>query len=232
MRRHWIELLIILAVVAVGLSYLRPAEPPPETGSEALRHYNQGVRLYRQKEYQASIGEYSQALALMPDYLKAYRGRGRAWMASGSPERARADFEQGLARGNGPMDGLVHMGVLDGLQVDRARLDLVEGRYQDCLDAAEYALEGPDVAACARVGLGDLEGARQRLDAHLSDVKLLDVLGTGDVDYSFLFHLARIEERLGHTQAASQAQAGWERKGSPSPHPFEGPCLLCRQAAK
>lgn len=170
MRRNWLELVIVLTVAALAMASLRQElQPPPETDAEALRHYNRGTALAQEAEFGKAIGEFSQALALKPDYLKAYRARGRAWAASGARDRALADYTNGLDRAQGAWDVWIHQDAVGGMYLDRARLHLVEGRFEEALADAEriftpdHMYAAQDVAACAEAGLDRWAEAKERL---------------------------------------------------------------------
>jgi len=228
MRRNGLELFIILAVAALAMAALRQDTPPPEAESEPLHHYLRGVTLARQGDHQKAITEFSAALALKPDYLKAYRGRGRSWLAEGSRERALADYSNGLAHAQGPLDSWVHSSTVEGLHEDRARLYLVWGRFEECLLDADQT-SSYDLMSCARAGVGRWEEAQDYLELQKGYFEHSTAIGFDEVvDWSFLVHLAGVHDKLGHSNEARQALEQWKGHGSPSPHGPEGPCFLCR----
>jgi tetratricopeptide (TPR) repeat protein len=221
MRRNGLELFIIVAVAALAMAALRQDSPPPEAESEPLHHYMRGVALARQAEHRKAIAEFSAALALNPEYLKSYWARGRSWLAEGSRERALADYNSGLAHARGPMDDWIHESTIQRLHADRARLYLVQERYEMALADATEA-DNYDVKGCALAGLGRWEEAEIGLEFQRI------YMGFVDDNWGSLVHLERVYTKLGNTEKALNARIDWEEHGSPSPHGPEGPCFLCR----
>ncbi len=237
MKRHALELFIILAVVAVGAAFLAQHRAEPEDlNAEALYHYTRGVAHARKGEFRQAIGEYSQAIALLPDYLRAYHGRGQAWLASGNRDRAMADYDRGLSRVKGTLDHLMYGKTLNALYLDRARLELVQGDFAAAVEDADAGtgddlLSSLDVAACAEFGRGQPENAEVRLRTAREYYRQITSLrlAEGDEKMGFLLHLAILEKSLGNAHLAKEVRLQWEREGSPSPHGLEGPCVLCHE---
>src|SRR6266436_4312666 len=57
----------------------------------------QGVNKHNKKDYQAAIADYTQAIALDPQYGFAHHSRGRSWAALGEHRPAIADYTQAIA---------------------------------------------------------------------------------------------------------------------------------------
>ena len=62
--------------------------------SDASYHYNLGVQLAEQEDYQCAISEFSQAIKLNNKYIKAYQYRGFIFSKLGYEHRADADFQK------------------------------------------------------------------------------------------------------------------------------------------
>ncbi len=55
-------------------------------------YYNRGVAHSKKGELELAIENYTQAIALKPDYADAYYNRGGAWLRLGDCEKAKSDL--------------------------------------------------------------------------------------------------------------------------------------------
>lgn len=243
MKRHAFELVLILGVVALGMAFFRPPKAPgpnPQQSAqqgpinaEALRHYVQGAKLAESGEFRQAIDAYSRALTVLPNYVLAYLGRGRARLAGGDPDGALADFNQGISRLYA-WKSVVSPQLHNDLYLDRARLELVRGDFTAALQDSQEVLgeyvRSEDVAACALAGLGKPQDALTRLRAARKYADGLDalLLGEESAKMGFLAHLSRLERAQGNKAQADEVRADWEYNEKPSPHGAEGPCHVCR----
>lgn len=61
---------------------------------DGIYHYNLGVEFAEKEEYQNAIAEFSQAIKLNNNYIKAYQYRGFVFSKLGYEYRANADFRK------------------------------------------------------------------------------------------------------------------------------------------
>lgn len=59
----------------------------------ADKYYNRGVTHSEKGEIELAIENYTQAIALKPDYADAYYRRSKAWLRLGETEKAKADMK-------------------------------------------------------------------------------------------------------------------------------------------
>jgi len=59
----------------------------------ANKYYNSGVAHSKNGDYDCAIKDYTQAIALKPDYADAYYRRSRAWLYLGEEEKAKSDMK-------------------------------------------------------------------------------------------------------------------------------------------
>ena len=58
----------------------------------AKTYYNRGLAHAKKGEVELAIKDYTQAIALKPDYAEAYYNRGGAWLRLGEREKAKSDL--------------------------------------------------------------------------------------------------------------------------------------------
>jgi WD40 repeat protein/tetratricopeptide (TPR) repeat protein len=68
-----------------------------EIRRQARQHQEHGRELAKQKSWIQAVAEYTQAIELDPVYAPSYLWRGDAHLRSGNVEKAKADFDQGIA---------------------------------------------------------------------------------------------------------------------------------------
>ncbi|MBZ9854340.1 tetratricopeptide repeat protein [Mesorhizobium sp. CA13] len=76
----------IVACTAIAEDAAEPA------GIRATAYFQRGVTLGDQKQYDRSIVDYSEVIALDPNDASAYLNRGADWFSNGDDDRAIADF--------------------------------------------------------------------------------------------------------------------------------------------
>ena len=91
----------ILPFDNLGSSFRRPLmiDPAPpveveEPTSKTIAHYEAGVILYEQGQWEEAIDELGQAIVRYPDYAEAYYQRGLVYVNTNSIDAARQDFLQ------------------------------------------------------------------------------------------------------------------------------------------
>jgi len=62
----------------------------------AEQFYGHGIKLYKRNEYDASIGDFSRAIELDPEYVDAYYLRGRAYNDQNKGEQAISNFDKAI----------------------------------------------------------------------------------------------------------------------------------------
>src|SRR5688572_6440931 len=68
-----------------------------QTKNIADAHYLRGNAYYRKTEFGRAIADYSEVIALHPDYANAYVLRGAAYEQQGKKQKAVADYSKALA---------------------------------------------------------------------------------------------------------------------------------------
>ncbi|HZL58834.1 MAG TPA: tetratricopeptide repeat protein [Stellaceae bacterium] len=80
-----------------GLYSLGAAQQPPQTPNDAQGYYDRGFDYYKKGLHDQAIGDYTQAIALKPDYAEAYFNRGIAYQSKGLTDQALADYAKAIA---------------------------------------------------------------------------------------------------------------------------------------
>jgi tetratricopeptide (TPR) repeat protein len=145
--------------VVVGLSVcpsLLPADP-------AIEYYNRGVVYQQQGQLDLAIDEYTQAIALNPQFSEAYYNRGNAYYDKGDLDRAIADFDQAIEFDPQDAEAYYNRGLA---YASKGRYDQALSDLSKCIEinaryAGAYYLRG---VAYAEVGeqekaISDMERA-------------------------------------------------------------------------
>ena len=95
-------------------------------------HLRAGLRLYHDKDFDASLAEYNKALAILPGRGEAHFQRGRVHEARGDAEFALADFDRAVVSDPRLVAAYLHRGKirndrgdLDGALADFERADIL-----------------------------------------------------------------------------------------------------------
>jgi tetratricopeptide (TPR) repeat protein len=88
-------LMVVLALVA-GCGQTREPTPTEADRQATIEHYKRGVEYQEGDQLDLAIVEYTQAIALDPQYAKAYGNRGVAYYDKGDLDRAIADLSEYL----------------------------------------------------------------------------------------------------------------------------------------
>ena len=64
--------------------------------SPAIEHYDRGYEYLQQGNFDLAIEEYTEAIALDPQFASAYNNRGFAYASQGDFDRAIADYDQAI----------------------------------------------------------------------------------------------------------------------------------------
>ncbi|MFO1309400.1 MAG: hypothetical protein U1F64_13320 [Burkholderiales bacterium] len=131
---------------------------------------------WRQRGYAArkpadAIGDFGRAIAIDPGDADAYAARGRAWMQSGEPAKATADYDRAIELAG--RSGAAATSVA-AWRADRAALRFGAGEIAAALDdlrAVAGARGAPDDhrnLAAALASSGDWHGAREEYDRAIS----------------------------------------------------------------
>lgn len=131
---------------------------------------------WRQRGYAArkpadAIGDFGRAIALDPDDADAYAARGRAWMQSGEPAKAAADFDRAIDLAGRSGAAVTSVAAW---RADRAAVRFGAGEIAAALDdlrAVAGTRGAPDDhrnLAAALASSGDWHGAREEYDRAIS----------------------------------------------------------------
>ncbi len=71
-------------------------EEKPATFSDIQNHQNAGDKYYEQEKYNQAIAEYSQVIAIEPNYAHAYHGRGKAYYKKEDFSKAIYNYGQAI----------------------------------------------------------------------------------------------------------------------------------------
>jgi tetratricopeptide (TPR) repeat protein len=85
--RIWITTAVLIVGSVAWNLYHHAVDPV-----DARQTYSDGVRLFRSNRYEQAILNFNRALDLQPNYVDAYRMRGRSYAAIGKPDNAIPDF--------------------------------------------------------------------------------------------------------------------------------------------
>jgi len=141
---------LLLACAALGQD--DELLPPDEVSDLVERYHERGVESLREGGYVEARLRFRKALERDPEHVGARLGTVEAWKAFGAYDKARRELDKLFEHHPGHRAGLV----------ERAELDLLEGKDDDARAAARKALEkasggeGPDLAGlAARVVLAE-----------------------------------------------------------------------------
>jgi len=148
MRRHLLELVIIVAVVAVGVAVYRNSQPPPE---DTLPELGEGLRLYKARHYAEAVPYFSEVLRRQPQLMQARLYRALSYEALGKVAEARADFETGK-QNEPPLVRYMFPRITLQLHRESARLFIAEGRYAEALEDAEKSMTRSEIKVIAHSG--------------------------------------------------------------------------------
>ncbi len=105
--RFIVPIIVVLTFLNLGVACGESKEPtatpaatavPTEDATKkAVEYHDRGLAFSEQGELELAIEEFSQAIALDPQYAEAYNGRGNAFFGTGDLGQALADFEQAIA---------------------------------------------------------------------------------------------------------------------------------------
>lgn len=112
---------VLLVVVGVAWNLYHHAVDPVD----ARLSYGDGVRLFRANRYEQAILNFNQAIDLQPNYVDAYRMRGRSYAALSKPDDAVPDFTKVVNYRPKDATAFVERGFaeLDRKKLDRALAD-------------------------------------------------------------------------------------------------------------
>ena len=100
------------------------------TTSDVLIHFNQGVDLYRQKDYGKAIQAYQKVTELDPGYAEAYNNLGIIYQETGDFDRALSAYQKAIESNPRYEKALNNLGVILFLK----------GRYEESIQAFQKAL--------------------------------------------------------------------------------------------
>lgn len=141
MRRHLLELVIILAVVAVGVAIYRNSQPPPV---DTLPELGEGIRLYKARHYAEAVPYFTEVLRRQPQLMQARLYRALTYVALGKTAEARADFETG--KQNEPaLVQYMYPRLSLNLHRESARLYIAEGKFAEALEDADKSMTRSEI---------------------------------------------------------------------------------------
>ncbi len=139
--RHLIELVIVVAVVALAVAVYRNSQPPPQ---DDLPELGEGIRLYKARHYAEAVPFFTEVLRRQPQVMQARLYRAMSYVALGKPAEARADFETGKANEPALVQYLYPRLSLN-LHRESARLYLAERKFHEALEDAEKAMSRSEI---------------------------------------------------------------------------------------
>ncbi|MEW6277286.1 MAG: tetratricopeptide repeat protein [Candidatus Eremiobacterota bacterium] len=152
MRRRWVDIAILVVLVAVLAAWLRD---DPEAHLRRAREHMQAGR------YGPAAEEYTRVIQLQPGRTVAYSERAVAWQHRGRYEEAHQDHQRALELGD------TSAANRNGLAWSLCMLH----RYAEALPHAEEACrlepgtaEYLDTRGVAHLGLGNLEDAQRDIE--------------------------------------------------------------------
>jgi tetratricopeptide (TPR) repeat protein len=81
---------LLISLMAVACS----GSERPSQRSEMMEHFNSGVQLSKEGQWEEAVAEFDKAIELDPSYALAYYNRGRAHAELGNASQAIADYEK------------------------------------------------------------------------------------------------------------------------------------------
>jgi tetratricopeptide (TPR) repeat protein len=164
---------------------------------DARKQFEQGLEHQRAKRYDQAIIEYTQAIALRPDFDDAYLRRGETLLLMGFPDTAVEDLKRASHREGRPAeaDRLLAKAYLQLENFNRAAMAATDALHADPSDAPTYALRGEAYLKLENWtrAIADLEEAVRR------DPALADTL-KASLDAA---HRSQAEAQLQESQPAS-----------------------------
>jgi len=185
-RRRLLKWLIlaVVAILAGGIIYKRVTDP-----SNAREAFDAGMRLLKGTRYDQAILNFNRAVDLEPNFVEAYRMRGRAYVAQSKSDLAIRDFSRVAELQPSDARVLVERGFahLDKKDYPAAIADADRAIALDAKLARAYNLR-----ASARRAAGD---PRQAVEDFTKAVQL-------EPDLDNYFQRAATYQRLGEHQLA------------------------------
>ncbi len=137
----WAGLLVLL-VLAAGCKKEAPPPMPPQLTAE--QHFNQGLMLYQQENFQSAAMEFEQATYMRANYVEAYDYLGRCYWKQNMLQRAEQSFVQAVNLQPSYLPARVYLGLLYYVMnsMDLARQQLEAARGLGSVDPAVYTALG------------------------------------------------------------------------------------------
>ncbi len=132
----------------------REGENETARASEVLRHFNQGVYFYNQRETSKAIQAYQKVLEVDPKYGEAHNNLGILHQEMGDWEKARKAYQAALEINPHYEKALINLGILHYLQ----------GHYEDSMDSFQRALAVNPQNVEGHINLGVLFKKRGQVD--------------------------------------------------------------------
>jgi len=144
--------------------------------SEVLRHFNQGVHFYNQRETSKAIQAYQKVLEVDPKYIEAHNNLGILYQEMGDWEKARKAYQSALEINPHYEKALINLGILHYLQ----------GHYEDSVDVFQRALAVNPQNVEGHINLGVLFKKRGQLDQSMESFQRALALNPlrGEIHYS------------------------------------------------
>ena len=162
-RRLFMGLLISVAFIQDGWStWLQLSTSVDAT---ARSHNEQGISLASKGENDGAIAEFNKALALSPDFVRAFFNRGLVYLRMGQYDQAIADFDKVLEIGNKNAGARVIREATDVPKEQYAQVYLNRGTAR--LYQAEYDLAIADFTKALEIDLRLARAFNNRAAAYL-----------------------------------------------------------------
>jgi tetratricopeptide (TPR) repeat protein len=92
-QKHLFAALFIAPALVISCA---TTSTPIDAFDEAFEYWWRGEEYYSDEDYDQSIANYTEAIRLEPDYVKAYMSRGTAYEEKEDYDRAIADYTQAI----------------------------------------------------------------------------------------------------------------------------------------
>jgi tetratricopeptide (TPR) repeat protein len=109
---------------------------PSVTASEAYACVKRGVELFRKRQYEKAIQEFTKAIDLEPRYFNAFYNRGCSYLAKGNHEKAIEDFSIAIAINPKYGDAFFNRGLAYG---KKAQLEKANADFQKACELGKEA---------------------------------------------------------------------------------------------
>ena len=228
--RHLVELVILIAVVAVCVAVYRSSQPPP---ADDLPELGEGIRLYKAGQYAQAVPFLTEVLRRQPQSIQACAYRGMCQTALKRYDLARADYDTGLKLSEPIFVQLLYPRLTIQIRLESARLYQLQGLYQEAFNESNHVVESIETSALMPFDRLMMEGYEARALAHAgrkeyslarTDLYMVSVFGDKARAKQAYRHLAAVEI-LESDGDVSAGESNYESAGDAK----DDGCLLCEK---